>query len=138
MPEQPGKRRTKMHNRGMLKMYAYDGCSTCRNAAKWLKQQGIPFEQIPIREQPPTTVELAEALKARDGDLRALFNTSGQDYRAFGMKDKLPTMPQVEALELLSKTGNLVKRPFAIDEKKKVFLVGFKEDEWRSAFGVST
>jgi len=119
----------------MLKLYAYQGCSTCRNVVKWLKQHGIPYEEIPIREQPPTTLELGAALNARGGDLGALFNRSGQDYRALGMKDKLPAMTQSEALQLLSKNGNLVKRPFAIDEKKRVYLVGFKEPEWASAMG---
>jgi arsenate reductase len=120
----------------MLKLYAYQGCSTCRNAVKWLKQHGIPFEEIAIREQPPTTLELEAALKSRGGDLGALFNRSGQDYRALGMKDKLPAMSQSGALQLLSKNGNLVKRPFAIDEKKRVVLVGFKETEWESALAV--
>jgi arsenate reductase len=117
----------------VLKLYAYQGCSTCRNAVKWLQQQGIPFAEIAIREQPPTTLELEAALKSRGGDLGALFNRSGLDYRALGMKDKLPAMSQSEALQLLSKNGNLVKRPFAIDEKKRVVLVGFKEPEWESA-----
>ncbi len=119
----------------MLKIYAYQGCSTCRNAVKWLKQRKIAFEEIPIREQPPTTVELAAALKARDGDLGALFNRSGLDYRALEMNEKLPGMSQTDALQMLSKNGNLVKRPFAIDAKNKVFLVGFKEQEWESALG---
>ena len=121
----------------MLKVYAYDGCSTCKNAIKWLKQHDVPFETIPIRETPPTVAELGAVLKARGGDLRPLFNTSGQDYRAMGMKEKLPTMSQPDALELLSKTGNLVKRPFAIDAKKQVFLVGFKADEWKAALKAS-
>jgi arsenate reductase (glutaredoxin) len=119
----------------MLKLYAYQGCSTCRNAVKWLQQHGISYEEIPIREQPPTMLELEAALPSRGGDLGALFNRSGQDYRALGMKDKLPGLPQSEALQLLSKNGNLVKRPFAIDEKKRVILVGFKEPEWESALG---
>jgi arsenate reductase-like glutaredoxin family protein len=28
-----------------------------------------------------------------------------------------------------------VKRPFAVDAGKKVFLVGFKEGEWEAALG---
>jgi arsenate reductase len=119
----------------MLKLYAYQGCSTCRNAVKWLKLHGISYEEIPIREQPPTILELAAALKSRDDDLGALFNRSGLDYRALGMKDKLPTISQSEALQLLAKNGKLVKRPFAIDEKKRMYLVGFKESEWESALG---
>jgi arsenate reductase len=116
----------------MLKLYAYQGCSTCRNAVKWLKQRGIAFEEVAIREQPPTAVELEAALRSRGGDIGSLFNRSGLDYRALGMKEKLPGMSQVDAIQTLSGNGNLVKRPFAIDGKKGVFLVGFKESEWES------
>ena len=114
----------------MLKLYAYQGCSTCRNATKWLKQHDIAFNEIAIRETPPSVAELRSALDACGGDIRRLFNASGMDYRALGMKDKLPTMTTDAALKLLSTNGNLVKRPFAIDAAKKVFLVGFKADEW--------
>lgn len=116
----------------MLKLYAYQGCSTCRNAMKWLKANHVPLEEIAIRETPPTISELNTMLKARDGDLRSLFNTSGQDYRAMGLKNTLPTMKTSEALKLLSQHGNLVKRPFAIDQKNGIYLVGFKEPEWNA------
>ncbi len=114
----------------MLKVYAYQGCSTCKNAIKWLKKSGIEFEEEPIRETPPSVPELRAMLTARHGDLRALFNTSGVDYRSLGMKDKLPKLSEAEALKLLSGNGNLVKRPFALDEKKGIFLLGFREPEW--------
>ena len=119
----------------MLKLYAYQGCSTCRNAIKWLKQHDIAFTEIAIREKPPTFQELRAMLEAHDGDLRRLFNTSGQDYRALSIKDKLPTLSTDEALKLLASNGNLIKRPFAIDEAKKIHLVGFKEDAWKPMLG---
>lgn len=119
----------------MLKVYAYSGCSTCKNAIKWLKQHSIDCEEIAIRETPPSVAELKGMLAAHEGDLRRLFNVSGMDYRSLGLKDKLPGMSTEEALELLAGNGNLVKRPFAIDAKKKVHLVGFKEAEWQAALG---
>ncbi|HSJ01793.1 MAG TPA: arsenate reductase family protein [Verrucomicrobium sp.] len=117
----------------MLKIYTYAGCSTCKNAVKWLKQHSVAFDEKPIRETPPTVAELKTMLKARGGDLRALFNTAGQDYRAMGMKDRLPGLSEAEALDLLAAHGNLVKRPFALDKTKDVALVGFKEAEWETA-----
>lgn len=117
----------------MLKLYAYSGCSTCRNAVKWLKQHNIPFEEIAIRDTPPSLPELKAMLAARGGDARALFNVSGQDYRAQGLKDKLPAISADAALKLLAENGNLVKRPFAIDAKNNVHLNGFKEAEWQAA-----
>lgn len=117
----------------MLKLYAYFGCSTCRNAIKWLKQHAIVFEEVAIRESPPTFAELKAVSAARGNELRSLFNVSGQDYRAHGLKDKLPTLSTDAALKLLSENGNLVKRPFAIDAQNNVHLVGFKEPEWQAA-----
>lgn len=112
----------------MLKVYAYKGCSTCRNAIKWLSAHAIPFQEVPIRETPPELKELQSALKARGGDVRKFFNTSGQDYRALGLKEILAAISDEEALKLLTQNGNLVKRPFVVGED--TFLVGFKEDEW--------
>jgi arsenate reductase len=117
----------------MLKLYAYSGCSTCRNAIKWLKQQAIAFEEVAIRETPPSLDELKATLAAIGGDLRKLFNVSGLDYRSLGLKDKLPMMSTDAALKLLAENGNLVKRPFAIDAKNKINLVGFKEPEWQAS-----
>lgn len=117
----------------MLKVYAYQGCSTCRDAIKWLNAHGIKFEERAIRETPPSVAELKAMLAAKEGNLRAIMNTSGMDYRAMGLKDKLPDMTQDEVLKLLSKNGNLVKRPFAFDQASDVFLAGFKEPEWKAA-----
>ena len=117
----------------MMKVYAYQGCSTCNNALKWLNEKGVAHEVVAIRERPPTTGELKAMLAAHGGDLRTLFNTSGMDYRSLGMKDKLPGMAPAVALKLLSENGNLVKRPFAINAEAGVHLVGFKAAEWAAA-----
>ena len=93
-----------------------------------MKAQGIEFEEIPIRETPPTKVELKQMLGYLDGDLRKLFNTSGGDYRSMNLKETLPTLSEEEAFELLSGNGNLVKRPFLLAKDKGA--VGFKEDVW--------
>ena len=112
-----------------MKIYTYSKCSTCRKATKWLKEQNIAFEELPIRETPPGVDELRNMLEYV-GDLKKLFNTSGMDYRALGMKDKLPSMTAEEALELLASNGNLIKRPFLIDKDKGT--TGFKEDVWEA------
>jgi arsenate reductase len=117
----------------MLKVYVYDGCGTCRNALKWLRAAGVPHETVPIRETPPSMQELRAVLKANGGRIAALFNTSGQDYRTLGLKDKLAGLTNEDALKLLAGNGNLVKRPFAIDAGKQTCLCGFREDVWKAA-----
>jgi len=113
----------------MLKVYTYAKCSTCRNAVKFLRTQEIEFQEVPIRETPPSLAELRQVLAAKGGNIRAIFNTSGNDYKALGLSAKLPQMTEAEALHLLEGNGNLVKRPFVVGEK--VRLVGFNEDEWK-------
>ena len=66
-----------------------------------------------------------------DDELRRLFNTSGQLYRELKIKNKLPSLSTSEATDLLADNGVLVKRPFLL--LKDTGLVGFREDEWRTA-----
>jgi arsenate reductase len=86
----------------------------------------------PIREEPPSDAELERMLAAHGGELRRLFNTSSKDYRELGLGEKLPTMTKVQAFAALRKNGNLVKRPFVVGSKMP--LVGFKPEEWATAF----
>lgn len=111
-----------------MKIYSYKGCGTCRNALKYLDGKNVKYELLPIREQPPTVAELKKMLGYYKGELKRLFNTSGLDYKALNIKEKLPKMSVQEALTLLSKNGNLVKRPFVLTSNGG--LVGFKPEEW--------
>ncbi len=119
-----------MKNRN-IKVYQYSGCRTCRKAIQFLNRSKIAFENIPIRETPPTLVELNLA-KEKLGDLKKLFNVSGNDYREGNWKVKILEISEKEALAALSKNGNLVKRPFVLFEDD--VLVGFKEEEWKKKF----
>jgi arsenate reductase (glutaredoxin) len=96
----------------MLKVYSYSNCSTCRRATKWLREQRIDFEERPIRETPPSMKELETMLAAQQGGLKRLFNTSGRDYREGKIGEKLESISICNALALLERNGNLVKRPF--------------------------
>lgn len=111
-----------------LRVWAYSGCDTCRKALKFLQERKVAHEVIAIREQPPTVADLRKMLGYVGGDLRRLFNTSGQDYRALKMGEELPTMTVDDAIAVLAKNGNLVKRPFALAPHGGV--VGFKLPEW--------
>jgi len=111
-----------------LKVYEYKNCGTCRKALAYLKSKGVDYTTVPIREQPPTKAELIRMLELYGGEIRKLFNTSGMDYKELQLKDKLPNLSVGEAIDLLSKNGNLVKRPFILTVKGG--LVGFRPDDW--------
>lgn len=116
-----------------MKIFTYKNCGTCKKATKWLNAQGITFEEVAIRDTPPSIQELRQMLGYQADELRKLFNTAGGDYRELNMKDKLPTMAVDDALELLASRGNLVKRPFLLADD--FGLVGFKEADWAQALG---
>lgn len=106
----------------------YPKCSTCQKARKWLEGQGIAFDARDIKEENPSEAEL-RAWYARSGlPLKRFFNTSGLQYKALGLKDKLSGMTEDEQFALLATDGMLVKRPLLVGDG--FVLVGFKQAEW--------
>ena len=109
----------------------YSKCTTCQKARKWLDEQGADYTLRDIKEDNPTKEELADWYRRSGLPLKRFFDTSGLQYKALGLKDKLPSMSEEEQLALLSTDGMLVKRPILVTEKK--VLPGFREAEWREA-----
>lgn len=109
----------------------YPKCSTCKKAQTWLEDQGLDYQLRDIKTQNPTQEELRQWHAQSGLPLKRFFNTSGQQYRALALKDKLPSMTEEEQFALLSTDGMLVKRPILVAEDK--VLVGFREAEWSSA-----
>jgi len=106
----------------------YPRCTTCQRAQKWLDAKGITYDYRPIKEENPTYEELKVWHKLSGLPLKKFFNTSGLQYKALALKDKLPTMSEDEQLRLLATDGMLVKRPLVVGEG--FVLVGFREAEW--------
>ncbi|PIP71477.1 MAG: arsenate reductase [Nitrospinae bacterium CG22_combo_CG10-13_8_21_14_all_47_10] len=113
-----------------MKVYSYNKCGTCRKAIRFLEERKIKFELIDITETPPTKQVLKEAVKAKG--LKKLFNTSGVQYRELKIKDKLETMTESQAIDLLASNGRLVKRPVAVDRDK--ITVGFDIEEYKKVW----
>lgn len=108
----------------------YPPCSTCRNAKKWLDENGLQYELRHIKEQNPTYEELKEWHQRSGLPLKRFFNTSGLLYKSLSLKDKLPTMTEEEQLRLLATDGMLVKRPILLHGD--TVRVGFREKEWET------
>ncbi len=114
-----------------MQFLCYPKCSTCQKAQKWLDANGVAYEVRHIKDDNPTAEEL-KAWQERSGlPLRKFFNTSGLQYKALKLKDRLPDMSEEEQLALLASDGMLVKRPILVGDG--FVLVGFKEDAWRAA-----
>jgi arsenate reductase len=109
----------------------YPKCSTCKKAKAFLTDNDINFTARHIVEENPTSAELKTWLEKSGQPVKKFFNTSGNVYKELKLKDKLATMSLDEQIALLSQNGMLVKRPLVIGDD--FVLIGFKEDEWRSA-----
>ena len=106
----------------------YPKCGTCRKAEQWLNERGASYEKRMIKEENPTEEELRQWHAMSGLPLKKFFNTSGLQYKALNLKDKLPAMSEDEQYALLASDGLLVKRPLLVGED--FVLVGFKEADW--------
>ena len=109
----------------------YPKCSTCRKAQDWLDDHGIAYDLQDIKLNNPTAEELTLWYRKSGLPLKKFFNTSGLQYKALGLKDKLPSMSEEEQIALLATDGMLVKRPLLIGEE--FVLTGFRPGEWEAA-----
>ena len=111
----------------------YPKCSTCQKAKAWLEERGISYDLRDIKQDNPTVEELTAWYQKSGLPLKKFFNTSGLQYKALGLKDKLPAMSEAEQIALLATDGMLVKRPLIV--KDEMVLTGFKEAEWSEKLG---
>ena len=114
-------------------MLWYPKCTTCQKAKKWLDEQGLAAEVRDIKTENPTAEELRAWWTASGLPLKRFFNTSGLQYKALGLKDKLPEMDEDAQLKLLASDGMLVKRPILVGDG--FVLTGFRPAEWEERLG---
>lgn len=106
----------------------YPKCTTCQKARAYLDARGVSYDFRDIKLENPTADELRTWWKASGLPLKKFFNTSGLQYKALALKDKLPAMTEEEQLALLATDGMLVKRPILVGED--FVLTGFRQAEW--------
>ena len=125
----------------------YPKCTTCQKAKAFLDERGVSYEARDIKLENPTAEELRGWWEKSGMPLKKFFNTSGLQYKALGLKDKLPEMSEEEQLALLATDGMLVKRPILVGEQfvkggfRAILLgedfvrTGFRQAEWETALG---
>lgn len=106
----------------------YPKCTTCQRAKAWLEDRGVPYEARDIKSENPGAEELRAWWRRSGMPLKKFFNTSGLQYRAMNLKERLSDMTEEEQLQLLASDGMLVKRPVLVGED--FVLTGFRQAEW--------
>lgn len=106
----------------------YPKCATCKKAKAFLDGHALSYQARDIKADNPTADELRAWHQKSGLPLRRFFNTSGLQYKALQLKDRLPNMTEEEQYALLASDGMLVKRPLLITED--AVLVGFRAEQW--------
>jgi arsenate reductase-like glutaredoxin family protein len=105
-------------------------CSTCRTAKKLLQELvGDAFDDRELNDNPMTTEELD--LLIGQHDYKLFLNSRNELYRERKMKERPPT--RAEAVKLMAKEVNLIKRPLLVRGQRVVY--GFDEDGFRALLG---
>lgn len=107
-----------------LLVYGIPTCGTCKKAFQWLQAQGIDYEVINTKEQPPDRAQIAQWVATLgQGPLR---NTSGQSYRALG--EEKASWSDDQWIAAFSADAMLLKRPLFVRDGVAV-LAGFRKSE---------
>lgn len=96
-----------------------------------LREKGATFEEIDLNKG-LSVAELDKLIGTRD--YKAFLNSRNEQYRERRMKDNPP--PREEALRLMSKNPNLIKRPILVQGDR--IVLGYDEALLRAAISGKT
>ena len=111
-----------------MKFYQKPACTTCRKAKKWLLKNNVQAAEIDLNRG-LTEAELDALIGKRD--YTKFLNFRNELYRERKMKANPP--PRDEAIRLMSRHPNLIRRPILIHGSK--IALGFDENEFRELTG---
>jgi len=115
-----------MYNKSMIVIYTAPGCSSCRKAKKWLKDNNLPFIEKNIFK-----------VLLNENEIKYLISRTGENGtdEIISKKSKifkegkynLDDMTISELCTFVKNNPSILKRPIIIDEKN--MLVGYDSDE---------
>jgi len=111
-----------------MKFYQKPTCTTCRKAKKWLQENGVKTEEVDLN-QGLREEEIEKLIGKRD--YTKFLNFRNELYRERKMKANPPS--REEAIRLMSKHPNLIRRPILLKGSK--IALGFDEGEFRDLIG---
>jgi arsenate reductase len=117
-----------------IQIYGIPNCGTCKKAFAWLQANGVEYELINTKENPPSRSLIQSWVEVLG--TKPMRNTSGQSYRALGpQKD---TWTDEQWIDAFAADAMLLKRPLVVKDGTAV-MVGFRDsdDTIRQKLGLS-
>ena len=100
-------------------------CTTCRKAKAFLEKLGAELELRNLDTERLSESELNKLIGRQDH--RKFLNTRNELYRTRKMKDEPPS--RAEAIKLMAKNPNLIRRPVVI--RGDEIVLGLDEEAFR-------
>ncbi len=107
---------------GEITMYAKKSCSQCKKAIAFLDKKGVSYQLKDIVHEPPPRSLLEKVIRAEN--IYASLNQKSTTYRENSLGKRRTT--KNEAIRLMLKDPNLIKRPLIIKDNKA--YQGFDEE----------
>ncbi len=107
-----------------IQVYGIPNCGTCKKALAWLKNNGVEYEFVDTKEQPPSQAMIQAWIEVLG--FKPMRNTSGQSYRSLGAEKDSWT--EAQWAEAFAQDAMLLKRPLFVKDGTAV-LVGFRDQE---------
>jgi arsenate reductase (glutaredoxin) len=108
-----------------IAFYQKPTCTTCRKAKALLRELKIDFTSRDLDKERLSESELDQLIGTRD--YKGFLNTRNELYRTRKMSEHPPT--RAEALKLMAKQPNLIRRPLVISGSQ--IIIGFDETAYR-------
>lgn len=101
-------------------------CTTCRRAKAYLEKLGASLELRSLDTERLSEAELDRIIG--DRDYKRFLNTRNELYRTQKMKDRPPS--RVEAIRLMAREPNLIRRPVVI--RGAQIVLGYDEEAYKN------
>ncbi|CCH53809.1 arsenate reductase-like protein [Fibrisoma limi BUZ 3] len=113
----------------MYTLYAIPNCDTVKKARTWLAEHGIEYHFHDYKKQGVDRPTLERWLAQKPWE--DLVNRAGTTWRKLSDPEK-PTSTD-EAITLMLDKPSVIRRPL-IESNGQIVVLGFKADEYASAF----
>jgi arsenate reductase len=108
-----------------IKFLQKPSCTTCRKAKTFLEERGATLELRDLDKEPLSESELEQLIG--DRDYKTFLSAKNELYRERNMKEHPPS--RAEAIQLMSKTPNLIRRPVVI--RGAQIVLGYDEEAYK-------
>ena len=95
-----------------LTVYEKHTCTTCKNLAELLRENGVDYEAVDYHVFPLTEDEIRELVRKTGAPARELFRTREPVYQELGLADR--DVSDDEAIALMTEHQQLLQRPVVV------------------------